>query len=204
MTQQILTAFILGLVGGIIPGPVLAATFTEILQSGFYKSLRIIFWALITETFVALISLIVLSSLGLSQSFFYALSFIGAGILIWISTQLWKIKSLGLGEEIHFGIGKIAAMILANGVLWTFWVTVCVPKAIILGEQIRYGQILFLILVEVGWLLSTVGIALAFSWFRNTLSNPRVIPFMFKFFSVVFIYFALSMIYTSAVFFLNL
>lgn len=202
MTQQIFTAFVLGLVGGIIPGPVLAATFTEIVQSGFRKSLRIIFLAMLTETAIALTCLIVFSSLGLSQSFFYALSFIGAGILIWIATQLWKIKSLDLTEKVHFGVGKIAAMILANGVLWTFWITICIPKAIALGEQIRYGQFLFLLIVEIGWLISTIGVAFVFSWFRGLLSNPRVIPFMFKFFSAVFIYFAINMLYTNIVFFL--
>lgn len=203
MTQQFLIAFILGLVGGIIPGPVLAATCTEILQAGFSKGLRIIFWAMLTETSVALVSLVILSSLGLPVSFFYALSFVGASILIWIATQLWKIRSLDLREKVHFGAGKVATMILANGVLWTFWITVCVPKAIVLGEQIRYGQFFFLLIVEIGWLMSTIGIALVFSWFRMLLSNPRTIPFMFKIFSIVFVYFALSMLYTSVVFFLN-
>ena len=203
MIQQIITAILLGLVGGIVPGPVLAATFTEILQSGLSKSLRIIFWAMLTETFVALISLIILSSLGFSQAFFNALSFIGAGILIWIAFQLWKIRSLDIGEKVHFGIGKIASMILANGVLWTFWITVCIPKAITLGEQIHYGQYLFLVLVEIGWLISTIGVAVAFSWFRSLLSDPRIVPYMFKFFAVVFGYFALTMIYTSAVYFLG-
>jgi threonine/homoserine/homoserine lactone efflux protein len=202
MAQQILTAFILGLVGGVIPGPALAATFTEILQSGFSKGLRIIFWAMLTEIAVALISLVVLSSMGLPQAFFYGLSLIGAGILIWIAMQLWKVRSLNLREKVHFGVGKIAAMILANGVLWTFWITVCIPKAIVLGEQIQYGQFLFLLLVEVGWLISTVGVAFVFSWFRGMLANPRVVPALFKFFSLVFVYFALSMLYASVVFFL--
>lgn len=201
MTQQIFTALILGLIGGIVPGPVLAAIFTEILQSGFSKSLRIILWAMLTETIVAFISLVILSSLGLSQSFFYALSFIGSGVLIWIAAQLWKIESLGLGKKVHFGIWKIATMILANGVLWTFWITVCVPKAITLGDQIQYGEFLFLLIVEAGWLVSTVGVAFAFSWFRGTLSHPQVVPFMFKLFSIIFVYFSLSMLYTSIVFF---
>jgi threonine/homoserine/homoserine lactone efflux protein len=203
MTQQILTALILGLIGGVIPGPVLAATFTEILQSGFLKSLRIVFWAMLTESFVALVSLVIFSSLGLPKSFFYALSFIGAGILVWIAVQLWKIKNLLLEEKVHFGVGKIAIMILANGVLWTYWITVCIPKAIALGGQIQYGEFLFLLLVEIGWLISTVLVAFAFSWFRGILSNPRVVPFLFKFFSVVFVYFALNMLYTSINFFLH-
>lgn len=191
MIQQILTAFILGLIVGAIPGPVLTTIFTEVLQSGFSKSLRIVFWAMFTETTVAIASLAVFSSLGLSQSFFYALSFVGAGILIWISTQLWKIRNLDLGEKVHFGLEKIVIMMLSNGLLWTFWITVGIPKAIALGRQVQYGQFLFLLLVEVGWLISTIGVTFVFSWFRGILSNPQVVPFMFKFFSAVFVYFGL-------------
>ena len=94
-------------------------------------------------------------------------------------------------------------MILANGVLWTFWITVCVPKAITLGQQIHYGACLFLILVEIGWLVSTVDVAVAFSMFRGILSNPRTVPLMFKGFALVFAYFARTMVYGSAIFFLG-
>ena len=38
MVNDLISAFILGLIGGVIPGPVLAATFTEILQYNFLKS----------------------------------------------------------------------------------------------------------------------------------------------------------------------
>src|SRR3989344_5840950 len=117
MIPQLLTALLLGLVGGIVPGPVITATFTEILQSGFLKSLRIVLWAMLTETLVALITLVLLESLGLSQSFFQVLSIFGAGILIWIATQLWKVRNLDTEQKVHFGLGKISAMILANGVL---------------------------------------------------------------------------------------
>jgi threonine/homoserine/homoserine lactone efflux protein len=203
MKSQILTAFLLGLVGGVVPGPVLTAIFTEILQKGFLKSFRIIFWAVLTETVVALVSLLAFTSFHLPPSFFYGISIVGVGILIFIATQLWRIKSLDTEETIHFGVTKIITMILANGVLWMYWITVCIPKAMVLGEQINYGEFLFLILVEVGWLVSTASVAFAFSWFRRILSNPRVVPFIFKLFSIIFIYFALSMFYTSIVFFLT-
>jgi threonine/homoserine/homoserine lactone efflux protein len=202
MLAPVLTAFVLGLVGGVIPGPVLTATFTEILQSGWLKSLRIVFIALFTETVVALASLVALSAFGFSESFFHALSIVGAGILVWIALQIWKIKSLDMGEKVHFGFWKISAMILANGVLWTFWITVCVPKALALGEQIALGEYLFLLTVEIGWLISTIAVALVFSWFRGLLSNPRVVPAMFKIFAIVFVYFALTMLYESGKFFL--
>lgn len=197
MTNEITSAIILGLIGGIIPGPVLAATFTEILQSSFGKSLRIIIWAMFTETVIALISLILLSSLSLSEGFFRGLSFVGAGILIYIATLIWKIEKIDTNKKAHFSLPTISAMILANGVLWTFWVTVCVPKAISLGDQIFLGQYVFVGLVEIGWLISTLAVALTFSWFRKLLSNKKVISLMFKLFSLVFIYFALTMVYQS-------
>jgi threonine/homoserine/homoserine lactone efflux protein len=152
---------------------------------------------------VALVSLVVLTSFGLSQSFFMGLSFIGAGILIWISWSIWKVRRIDTEEKVYFGLGKISVMILANGVLWTFWITVCVPKAILLSQKVHYGQFLFLLLVEIGWLISTVTVALVFSSFRKLLSNPRVVPIIFKLFSLVFLYFAVSMIYQSINFFIN-
>lgn len=201
MVASLLNAFILGLVGGLIPGPVLTATFTEILQAGFGKSLRIIFWAMLTETIVAFISLVALSSVGISDAVFKGLSLIGAAILIWIAASIWNVKTLDTEQRVHFSLGKISAMILANGVLWTFWITVCVPKAILLSKDLPLGELIFLLLVEIGWLLSTVAVAWAFSGCRNILSNPKFIPLLFKFFALVFVYFAGSMLYDSVVFF---
>lgn len=203
MLTSLISALILGLIGGIIPGPVLTAIFTEILQSGLLKSLRIILWAMLTETIVALLSLLALSSMHFSEAIFQGLSIVGAVILLWISTSIWKIHKIDTEAKAHFTKGKISAMILANGVLWTFWITVCVPKAIALSQQITFGQFIFLILVEIGWLISTVLIAFIFSRFRKILSNPKVVPILFKFFAITFIYFALDMGYKSYKFFIS-
>ena len=201
MINDLISAIILGLIGGLIPGPVLTATFTEILQGGFWKSFRIIIIAMATETTVALVSLVALSALNLPESVFRAISFLGAGILIWISTSIWKIKKIDKGEQIHFSAGKIAAMIIANGVLWTYWITVCIPKAMLLNQKLPLGNLIFLIMVEIGWLVSTTGVAFIFSRFRKLLSHPKVVPVMFKIFSLTFIYFAVDMIYKSIIFF---
>jgi threonine/homoserine/homoserine lactone efflux protein len=203
MGNELTSALVLGLIGGVIPGPVLTATFTEILQSGIPKSMRIILWAMFTETVVALISLLALSSMNFSESFFQGLSIIGAAILIWISTSIWKVHKIDTEEKVHFSLGKISAMIMANGVLWTFWITVCVPKAILLSEKVAFGNYLFLLLVEIGWLISTVMVAVVFSRFRKILSNPKVVPIIFKIFALTFVYFAVDMVYRSIKFFLT-
>ncbi len=201
MLNELLSALVLGLIGGLIPGPVLTATFTEILQNGFWKSFRIITLAMATETAVALASLIALSALSLPESVFRGLSFFGAGILVWIATSIWKIKKLDTEEKVYFSFWKIAGMILANGVLWTYWITVCIPKAILLNQQLPLGNLIFLLLVEIGWFISTAGVAFIFSRFRKILSHPKAIPVIFKIFALIFVYFAISMVYTSVVFF---
>ena len=201
MNQELVIALSLGLIGGLIPGPVITAIFTEILQSSYYKSLRILLIALITETMVALVSLLLFSSLGLSESFFQGISLAGAAILIWIATSIWKVKSLDSGEKIHFSIWKIIIMILSNGVLWTYWITICIPKAMLLGEQIQMGAYLFMGMVQLGWLISTLLVAFIFSRFRKALSRPRVIPILFKIFALAFIYFAFDMAYKSILYF---
>lgn len=198
MSQGFITAFMLGLIGGVTPGPVLAAAFTEILQTGLRKSFRVILWAMFLETVVALTSLAVLSTLGLPAFFFDLLSLIGSGILIWIATQLWRIRKLDTGVLVHYDLGKLSGMILANGILWTYWITVCIPQAMALGARIHSGEYLFLALVQIGWLLATVGLALVFSRFRSLLSNPRVLPWVFRCFALIFLYFALNLAYTGA------
>ncbi|MFC2089915.1 hypothetical protein ACFLT1_04000 [Bacteroidota bacterium] len=203
ITQELITAFTLGLIGGLIPGPVITAVFTEILQSGIKHALRIIVIAFIVETAVAVISLLIFSYAGFSELFFRVLSIFGAAILAWIASSLWRVKSLDTGQKVVFSLWKITLMILTNGVLWTYWITICIPKAIFLKESLHFGDYLFMGLVQGGWLTSTLIVAFVFSRFRTILSKPGIIPYAFKFFALVFIYFAVDMLIKSILFFLG-
>lgn len=203
MIHELIVAGLLGLIGGVIPGPVITAVFTEILQSGLPKSMRIIFIALITETIVAVISLVLFAALDLPESFFRGLSILGAVILVWISLSIWKIRSLDTGQKVRFSLWKIIIMILSNGVLWTYWITICIPKAILLNDHIHLGAYLFMGLVQLGWLVSTLLMAFAFSRFRRVLSRPRMVPVVFKVFALAFVYFAFDMVYKSILYFVK-
>jgi threonine/homoserine/homoserine lactone efflux protein len=201
MYHELVIAVLLGLIGGVIPGPVITAVFTEILQSGFSKSLRIIMIALVAETAVAILSLFLFSALGLPESFFHGLSLLGAVILIGIARSIWKVQSLDTGKTVHFSIWKIILMILSNGVLWTYWITICIPKAILLNDQITLGAYLFMGLVQLGWLVSTLLVAIIFSRFRKVLSRPKIIPILFKIFALAFVYFAIDMVLKGIIYF---
>ncbi len=203
IAQELITAALLGLIGGVIPGPVLTSVFTEIIRAGFLKSIRIIFLSLAVETFVALVSLLFFSALELPESVFRMLSLGGSGVLIWIAVGLWKVRSLDTGDTVIFSTSKIITMILANGVLWSYWITICVPKALHLKEYLPGGDFIFLLLVQSGWLVSTLLVAWVFSGFREVLSKPKIIPVLFKIFSLVFVYFALDMMIRSIIFFVS-
>ncbi|MEZ5070413.1 MAG: hypothetical protein R2751_05465 [Bacteroidales bacterium] len=203
MVHDLIIAFSLGLIGGVIPGPVITAVFTEILQSGHAKSLRIVGIAFVTESLVAVVSLLVLVALPLPRAVFHALSLGGALLLLWIAASLWRVKSLDSGNRVHFRFWKIIAMILSNGVLWTYWITICIPKALMLQQSMPLGAYLFMGLVQLGWLSSTLLLTVVFARFRPLLSRPGAIPVVFKVFALAFVYFSLDMGWTGLRFFLG-
>lgn len=68
--------FVLGLIGGAVPGTVLIATFTEILRCGILKSFRVIFWAMFVETVIAVAIVVGIVFLNPPMAFFYGLSMV--------------------------------------------------------------------------------------------------------------------------------
>jgi threonine/homoserine/homoserine lactone efflux protein len=190
-------AFVLGLIGGSIPGPVLAATFTQILQKNFRSGLGVVAWSLLVEALVALCSMWLLQLFTPTPAVFKAVSIVGAIVMLWIASKLWNIKHIDTHQSLVFNRQSIALMIVTNGVLWTFWITVCAPQAIALGQQMFMGQYVFLLAFEVGWVASTIAVAAVFACFRTWLSHPVVVPLLFKLFALTFAYFALNMLWVA-------
>ena len=199
----ILSAFLLGLIGGSVPGPILTAAFTEALRNGFVKSFRVIFRALVAESSVAFFILAIFFSFNIPQVFFYAISLIGAGVLIWLAAQVWKIKEVDGKEGDIFSFWKIFLLTVFNGPFWIFWITISVPQAFLLREKIVGGHFLFLVLFELGWFLSTVFWILLFSRFRLFLTKKNLVGNIFKIFSLILSFFAVRMAIQSVSFFVG-
>lgn len=199
----IIGAITLGFVGGAIPGPVLTTIFTEIVETNFLRSLRVLFWAMLVETLVRLFALLLVGSLPLDGAVFQGLSLVGAAVLLRVALKVWHMHSVGQGTQPSFGLRTLALMIVSNGMLWTYWLTACVPDAISLGQQISYGEYVYLLAFELGWFVSTFLMAFIFSSFKRLLAHPRVMPLLFKFFAFVFAAFALKMIIGSVQYFLE-
>ncbi len=194
--------FVLGFIGGAIPGPILTSAFTETVRKGFIKSLEVILFAAISEIIVASLIMLILFDLHISQSIFYAISFIGAIVLIWMATEIWKIKKLNDKGKI-FDFKKIFLLTIFNGPLWIFWSTICVPQAYVLSKKITGGQILFLILFELGWFASTLLLTFSFSRFRPLLIKEGIMSKVFKTFAAILILFAIRLVMDSYSFFVK-
>ena len=201
MKSQLLNPLLLGIIGGMIPGPVLSAIFTKILQSGFSKSLRLIFSALVIETSLALANLLAFSITPLDEKYFYMMTSVGALVLLWISRSLLRINKIDSEDQVSFSFSKIALLTVTNGLFWVFETTVCVPKAMVLDKLLPFGKYFFLGTFELGWLIGTIFIAFSFSRFRSLLIKPKIIGYVFKVFAFTFVYFAIDMVYKSYKFF---
>ncbi|MFA6486039.1 MAG: LysE family transporter [Candidatus Magasanikbacteria bacterium] len=198
--SQILEVFVLGLIGGAVPGPMLTAVFTEVLNGGFKKSFKVIFRALSAEVIVAIAILLVVFSLQIPQLYFYILSLAGAIFLIWLASNIWKINKVGEDRGEIFSFYRIFILTILSGAFWIFWLTVCVPRAFALKEQIVGGQFLFLLAFELGWIVMTGFLAYVFSKFRPLLLKKNLVSTIFKVFALLLVFFALKSIWMSVVY----
>ena len=202
LITQFVSIFTLGFIGGSIPGSILASTFTEAQRKGFIGSLRVIMFAAISEIIVASLIMFLLFSINIPQGVYYGISFIGAGVLIWLAKQVWSIKKLNDKGKL-FSFRKIFLLTIFNGPLWIVWSTVCVPQAYVLSKEISGGLIFFMIIFELGWFSSTLLLTFLFSRFRNLLIKEQVISIVFKVFALTLTFFAVRLVITSMMYFLN-
>lgn len=173
-------AFILGLIGGAVPGPILTGTFTEILNSGLLKGLRIVFYALVIETTGALLAILIVYSLGLPALVLQIISIVGSMVLFWLAYQIWHIREINTERKTIFSLKKIILLTALNSGYWIFWLTVGVSKAFVLDKTIFAGKFIFLGIFELAWLIMTVLLAVIFFQFRPILYKKNLVGTAFK------------------------
>lgn len=201
MWDGVIGAFVLGLIGGSVPGPVLTAILTEVFRMGFAKSLRVIVWGLIAETMIASMVLTAAFLINPPQSFFYAISFVGAVFLFYMAWKVHGLKKMMGKRERLFTFSKIFMLTFFNGAFFIFWTTICVPLAFQMRLVTEWGPLFFLLGFETGWFLSTIVWAYLFSHFRRFLTRPNFAPRVFTVMALVLCFFAIRMIVQGVRFF---
>lgn len=199
MIELFFEAFILGLVAGAIPGPILTGVFTEILGFNLVKGLRVVFYAFIAETIGALLALLIVYSLGLPVLVFRIISIGGAVVLFWLAFNIWKVKEYNIGIKTIFSFRKILVLTALNSGYWIFWLTVGISKAFILDGIIIGGKFIFLGIFELAWLVSTVMLAVIFSQFRPILEKKKLIGTTFKILAAVLIILGIKTFFSTPI-----
>ncbi len=187
MLNSIIEAFLLGLVGGATPGPILTGTFAEILRFNFVNGLKIVFQALIIETIGALLVLYIFFITGFSHTAIQIISICGAVVLFWIASSMWKIKKINTETKEVLSLSKIILLTAFNSGYWIFWIAVGIPKALAFDKQIIKGKLLYLIIFEIGWLFMTVLLAFVFYKFRPVLQRKNLVGTTFKILAIILI-----------------
>ncbi len=191
MIDLFLETFLLGLVGGAVPGPMMTSVFAEVLRGGFARSLRVVFRALVAESVVALFVLLAFSVLSVPQSVFRMISLVGAAVLLWLAWQVWHISTMPEEGGDVFPFRKIMLLTVLNGGFWIFWITIAVPRAFSLDALVPSGRFLFLLVFEMGWLFAMVGLAFVFSRFRDLLHRKGLVLLAYTFLALLLVLFAI-------------
>jgi threonine/homoserine/homoserine lactone efflux protein len=165
----------------------LTGTFTEILGNGFLRGCRVIVWALIAETIGALLALYILYTVGLSSLVIQIVSIGGALVLFWLASNVWKIKSIDIEAKNILSFPKIMLLTALNSGYWIFWITVGIPKALILDQKITGGKFLFLFMFELAWLVMTFVLTFIFFKFRPLLQRKNLVGITFKVLALVLV-----------------
>ena len=185
--ELLIQAFLLGLVGGAVPGPILTGTFTEILNTNFARGLRIIFYALITETVGALLAMFVFYKLGLSITVIKIISICGAAVLFWLAYQVWNINKINTESKDILTFWRIVVLTALNSGYWISWITIAIPKALLLDNVMAGGKFIFLIIFELAWLVMTTLLAFIFYKFRPLLQRNNLVSATFKVLALVLV-----------------
>ena len=181
-------AFLLGLIGGAVPGPILTGTFSEILLSAsFLRGMRIIFWALMAETVGALFTIYIFYQLEMSKVVIQIISICGAVVLFWLASKIWKINKINSESKKILTFSQIIFLTALNGGYWIFWITIGVPKALLLGNILLEGKFIFLILFEFGWFFATTLLAFIFFKSRPLLERKNLVGITFKILALVLV-----------------
>jgi len=199
--QIIIEAFLLGLVGGVVPGSVLTILLVSVMQGGFKAGMRAFSWCMAAEVSVVFILLILLLSLPITPDIFLYLALIGGLVLFYFALQILKLSKIDrpYNTDTVFSAEKIYLLSATNAPLYIFWVTVCAPLIWQLAEQFELytSAFYFMVAFELGWGLSTFGIMLLFLKSRNLLTNPKVMTKVYLGIALFMTLLGVRMWYTS-------
>lgn len=202
----LLQAFVLGAIGGFIPGAVLTMLLVSTLQGGLKGGLRTFAWAMLAELIIVGVLLLAALQLPLHTSTFMAVGFVGGIVLLYFAWQVFKLRAVRIQQNgpVLFTPSKIFLLSATNSPLYIFWTTICFPLIWRLGESLTLplAAISFFIIFEIAWATATLIMLLLFVFSRKTLTNEHVMHKVFIVIALILGGFGIHMLLQSGTYFL--
>jgi threonine/homoserine/homoserine lactone efflux protein len=132
MLAAIAAAFLLGVSGGLTPGPLLTFVIAQTLRHGAAEGTKVAFVPIVTDSPLIVIGLIALPHLAHLGPLLGALSLIGSAFLIYLAWQTWRVKAVDAAhaDEAPRSIRRGILVNLTNPNPYLFWFTVGVPTLV--------------------------------------------------------------------------
>lgn len=204
--NDLATPVLLGLTGGLTPGPIILLAFSEMLRSpksGMAHGGMYLLIAALTEFCIGLFLVVSATWLAIPPIVFHVVGVVGGLILLYIAFQVYQIRSIRYQQEQKkINPFYIVLLMLLNGPLWLFWLSVCLPAAFQFGSVLPYGQYLFVLIFELSMAAGLAAMLLAFHFSRHIFSNPKIIHNVFAVLSLVLFLMAGKILYQEVSFFI--
>lgn len=129
MSAALTAALILGITGGLTPGPLLTFVISQTLRHGAREGMKVAAVPLLTDSPVIVLSLLMLGFLQRANSILGVVGVIGALYLLYLARETWRAKppvAVGVSEQPRSILRGIGVNLL-NPNPYVFWFTLGTP-----------------------------------------------------------------------------
>jgi threonine/homoserine/homoserine lactone efflux protein len=196
---------LLGFIGGITPGPILIMAFSEILiksRQNIKRAVEIIIVTVFTETIIALFLITFSKVFKIPPILFHLVSIIGISILFMLSINMFKVKEMNTAvEKKDTNLLKVFLIMIFNGPLWMFWISVCLPLVYQMADKMVFGEYIFLIIFEISMIAGISLMFFLFSLITKNVKNQKKIQILYIILGVILGLLALKMLISEIEYF---
>ena len=156
MVATILQTIVLWLIGGITPGPIILLCTSKILSDKSFSIYRWLGYGLLAGFIEFIIGFFVVGTANMFQiplMIFSILGIFGGIFLVYIAYTLYWSMSYQKWPSIQLDAKYVITYMLLNGPMRLFRVTVCLPIAMQLKQQLMYGEFIFVAIFEIAMIL---------------------------------------------------
>jgi len=194
--ELLITAFVLGIIDGVAPGPIFTILVGNLLSGGFRKGMKSFFYASFFDASKAILIVLLFLLASPPKELFYWLGILGGLLLIYFSKDLLCIRKIS-GQKALFSTKQLAIVHYSNPLGYLAWGLAYMPLMYRAHEDVAYGGLYFIGLLEIGWMIGTFGILMAILYAVHFLKNEKIIHRIFQVLGIMLFFFGGKLIYDS-------